>query len=113
MPALDRRIIVRLSADVVNQFGEASTVTTDWDPQWATRLDASVIDASTEGGEVTTSTRTFVVRWRREIAEALVSGLSVLEGAQTLNVLNVIEQASERDERRKFLRIEAVGEVTP
>ena len=110
MPALDRRIIVRLSADVVNQFGETSTVTTDY-PQWATRLDASVIDASTEGGEVTTSTRTFVVRWRREIAEALVSGLSVLEGAQTLNVLNVIEQASERDERRKFLRIEATGEV--
>ena len=110
MPELDRRITVRLSADVVNQFGESETVITDW-PVWATRLDASVIDASTEGGEVTTSTRTFVVRWRREIAEALVSGLSVLEGAQTLNVLNVIEQASERDERRKFLRIEATGEV--
>ena len=30
MPALDRRIIVRLSADVVNQFGETSTVTTDY-----------------------------------------------------------------------------------
>ena len=112
MPSLDRRITVRLSAEVFNQFGEHEIVTTDW-PVWATRLDASVIDASTEGGEVTTSTRTFVVRWRREIAEALVSGLSVLEGAQTLNVLNVIEQASERDERRKFLRIEATGEVTP
>ena len=108
MPALDRRIIVRLSADVVNQFGEHVTVNTDY-PQWATRLDASVIDASTEGGEVTTSTRTYVVRWRREIAEALVSGLSVIEGSLTLNALNVIEQSGERDERRKFLRIEAVG----
>ena len=111
MPSLDRRIVVRRSSETVNQFGESETVNTDVSV-WATRLDASVIDASTEGGEVTTSTRTYIVRWRRDIAAALVSELSVIEGTLTLNALNVIEQAGEQDERRKFLRIEAVGEVT-
>lgn len=111
MPSLDRRITVRLSVEGTNEFGEHEIAITDY-PQWATRLDASVIDAATEGGAVTTSTRTYVVRWRREIADALVSGLTVIEGALTLNVLNVIEQAGARDERRKFLRIEATGEVT-
>ena len=110
MPTLDRRITVRVAAVGTNNFGEPVETMTDY-PMWATRLDASVIDASTEGGEVSTSTRSYVVRWRREIAAALVSELSVIEGAATLNVLNVIEQARERDERRRFLRIEATGEV--
>ena len=111
MPSLDRRITVRSSVFETNQFGETETVETDY-PVWATRLDASAIDAATEGGDYNTATRTYVVRWRREIAVALVSELSVIEGALTLNVLNVIEQARERDERRRFLRIEAIGEVT-
>ena len=51
------------------------------------------------------------MRWRREIAVALVSELFVIEGGVTLDVLNVIEQARERDPRRRFLRIEAIGET--
>ena len=111
MPALDRRITVRRAVTTTNSFGEPVESTTDYGV-WATRLDASVIDAATEGGDVNTSTRTYVVRWRREIAEALTSELSVVEGERTFSVDNVIEQARPRDERRRFLRIETVGEVT-
>ena len=110
MPALDRRITVRRAVTGFNDFGEPVESTTDYGV-WATRLDASLIDAAAEGGEVTTGTRTYVVRWRREIAEALTSELSVVEGERTFSVDNVIEQARERDERRRFLRIETVGEV--
>ena len=111
MPSLDRRVVVRRTVTTRNSFGEAVQTVTDL-PMWASRLDASVIDTSGEGGELTTSTRAYIVRWRRDLAEALVSELSVIEGGLTLNALNVMERARERDERRRFLRIEAVGEVT-
>ena len=111
MPALDRRIIVRHAEHGVNDFGEPTEEVTEF-PVWATRLDASLIDAATAGGDVDTATRSYIVRWRREFAEAVASELSVIEGLQTHSVDNIIEQARERDERRRFLRIETVAEVT-
>ncbi len=111
MPSLDRRITVRRTVTGTNDFGEPVEATTDYDV-WATRIDASLVDAATAGGDLNTAARTYIVRWRREIAEALASELSVVEGAATLSVDNVIEQARERDPRRRFLRIETVGEVT-
>ena len=110
MPSLDRRIVVRRTVTGVNQFGEPETTNTDYSV-WATRVDASAIDTATEGGSYNQSTRAYIVRWRREIAVALVSELFVIEGGVTLDVLNVIEQARERDPRRRFLRIEAIGET--
>ena len=111
MPALDRRITVRRSVSDFNEFGEPATVNTDW-PSWATRLDASLLDAAEAGGMLDTAARSYVIRWRREVAEAQASQIFVIEGTATLRATNIIEQARERDERRKFLRIECNGEVT-
>ena len=111
MPTLDRRITVRRTVSDFNQYGEAETIVTDW-PSWATRLDASLLDAAQAGGSLDTASRTYIVRWRREIAEAQASQIFVLEGDATLKATNIIEQARVRDERRRFLRIEVVGEVT-
>ena len=111
MPTLDRRITVRRSVSDFNIYGEPETVTTDW-PSWATRLDASLLDAAQAGGMLDTAARSYVIRWRKEIAEAQASQITVIEGAATLSATNIIEQARERDERRKFLRIETDGEVS-
>ena len=111
MPALDRRITVRRTMQTVNQFGE-STVTETGYTAWATRVDRSQMDKAEEGGEATILRRDYIVRYRSEIAAALVAELSVItDDGQTLSVDNVIEQARERSERRRFIRLECVGEA--
>ena len=62
------------------------------------------------GGTLTTATRGYVIRYRPEIADALTTELSVIDGGLTLDCTNVTE-ATVRGERRKFLRIECTGEV--
>ena len=109
MPALDRRITVRRVVTARNQFGESEEATTDY-PQWATREDFTQTDKEQAGGVLTQATRGYVIRYRAEIADAVTSELSVIDGGLTLDCTNVAE-ASLRGERRKFLRIEATGEV--
>ena len=109
MPSLDRRIVVRLTVTARNQFGESVETTTDF-PQWATREDASQLDKEMAGGSLTQAARAYLIRYRSELAEAITSELSVIDGAVELNVTNVTE-ATRLGERRKFLRIEAIGEV--
>ena len=110
MPALDRRIIVRRSVTTRNQYGESVETVTDF-PVWASREDASQADKETAGAVLTLAARVYVVRYRKEIADALTSELSITDGALVLDALNITE-ATRLGERRKFLRIEAVGEVT-
>ena len=109
MPALDRRIIVRRVVTTRNQFGESVETTTDF-PLWATREDFSQADKELAGGVLTTATRGYVVRYRAEIADAITSELSVIDGVLTLDATNITE-ATVGGERRKFLRIECTGEV--
>ena len=109
MPALDRRIVVRRTVTTRNQFGESVETIVDY-PQWATREDASQADKEMAGGTLTQASRAYVVRYRAELAEAITSELSVIDGGLTLNCTNITE-ATLRGERRKFLRIEATGEV--
>ena len=111
MPTLDRRITVRRTVSDFNQYGEAETINTDW-ALWASRLDASLLDAAQAGGQLDTAARTYIVRWRREIAEAQASQIFVIEETATLNATKIAENARVRDERRRFLRIEVEGEVT-
>ena len=110
MPALDRRITVRRSISTFNQYGEVEKTSTDF-RMWATRMDASVIDAEMAGGSLNTATRTYRIRWRGDLADATASELAVIEDDETLNILNVMEQSGQRAERRRFLDIEASGEV--
>ena len=109
MPGLDRRIIVRRSVSARNQFGESVETTTDF-PMWAGREDASQLDKEMAGGVLTQATRSYLIRYRGELADALTSELSVIDGSLTLDATNLIE-ATVRGERRKFLRIECTGEV--
>ena len=110
MPALDRRIVVRRTVTTRNQFGESVETIVDYS-QWATREDASQTDKETAGGVLTQASRPYVVRYRAEIADAITSELTVVDGALTLDCTNITE-ASRQGERRKFLRIECTGEVT-
>ena len=110
MPALDRRIIVRRTVTARDQFGESVETVTDY-PQWTTREDFSQADKEMAGGTLTTATRGYVIRYRPEIADALTTELSVVDGARTLDAINITE-ATRLGERRKFLRIECTGEVT-
>ena len=103
MPALDRRITVRRTVTTRNQFGESVETTTDY-PQWATREDASQADKELAGGSLTQAVRAYIVRYRAELAEAITSELTVLDGGLTLDCTNITE-ASRRGERRKFLRV--------
>ena len=109
MPSLDRRIVVRRTVTARNQFGESEETLTNF-PLWATREDFSQADKEEAGGVLTTATRGYVVRYRSEIADALTAELSVIDGTITLNATNVTE-ATVRGERRKFLRLECIGEV--
>ena len=109
MPALDRRIIVRRTITARNQFGESVETTTDY-PQWATRHDASQSDKEEAGGTLTLAARSYMVRHSSALADALTSEISVIDGSLTLDATNIIE-AVRTGERRKFLRIEVVGEV--
>ena len=109
MPSLDRRIIVRRSVTTRNQFGESVEDVTDY-PQWAARQDASQADKEGAGGVLTLAARSYMVRYTSALADALTSEISVIDGTVTLDATNVIE-ATRQGERRKFLRIETVGEV--
>ena len=52
------------------------------------------------------------MRFDARIADAGAALVGVVDGPLTLNVTNVTEASGDRVERRKFIRIQAVG-VTP
>ena len=110
MPVLDRRIIVRRTVTTRNLFGEAVVVVMDY-PLWATRHDASQSDKEEAGGVLTLASRVYTIRYSSALADAITSEISVIDGTLTLDATNIIE-ATRLGERRKFLRIETVGEVT-
>ena len=109
MPALDRRITVRRTVTTRNQYGESVGTTTDY-PQWATREDFSQADKELAGGVLTLASRVYVIRYSSELADAVTSEISVIDGTLTLDATNITE-ATRQGERRKFLRVETIGEV--
>ena len=109
MPALDRRIIVRRTVTEFDQFGESVETVTNF-PLWATRQDSSQRDKEEAGGTLTLAARAYIVRYQPAIAEAITSELTVIDGGLTLDCTNITE-ATVRGERRKFLRVEVIGEV--
>ena len=108
MPALDRRIIVRRTVTTRNLFGESVETTTDY-PLWATRIDKTNEDIEQAGGSLGVTTRDYIVRFDARIAASLASELGVVDGPLTLEVTNWTEASGERVERRRFIRIQAVG----
>ena len=102
--ALDRRITVRRTVAGTNAFGEPTETVTDY-PVWAGIADLSAFDVEQEGGVFTARLRKWRVRYRADIAGATTAELSVIDGADTYNVTNIVRQ---RDgaERRRFMEIE-------
>ncbi|WP_419942788.1 head-tail adaptor protein [Candidatus Palauibacter sp.] len=109
MPGLDRRITVRRTTTGRNEYGEAETAAADYQA-WARRVDRSQEDIEQEGGALNLARRDYVIRYRPEIADALISELQVLEAGVTLDVVNVITETA-RGARRRMIRLEAVGEA--
>ena len=108
MPALDRRIIVRRTVTTRNLFGESVETIVDY-PLWATRIDLTAQDIEETGGTQGVVTRDYIVRFDARIAATLTSDLGVVDAGLTMDVTNVTEASGERVERRKFIRIQAVG----
>ena len=109
MPALDRRITVRRTVTARNLFGESVETTTDY-PLWATREDSSQRDKEEAGGVITLAARSYLIRYSSALADVATSEITVIDGSLTLDATNIVE-ATRLGERRKFLRIEVVGEV--
>ena len=110
MPTLDRRIIVTITGPVTrNEHGEDVPGVVTSLPLWATRIDLTNEDIEQTGGTQGVVTRDFIVRFDDRIASTLTGHLAVVDGGLTMNVTNVTEASGERVERRKFIRIQAVG----
>ena len=110
MPTLDRRIIVNLTGPITrNEHGEDVPGVVTPLRLWATRIDLTNEDIEQTGGTYGLTTRDYIVRFDDRITSTLTSDLAVVDGPLTLNVTNVTEASGERVERRKFIRIQAVG----
>ena len=113
MPTLDRRIIVNVTGpDTRNQHGEVVPGVVTPLPVWSTRQDKSNEDIEQAGGVLGIVNRDYIVRFDARIADAGAALVGVVDGPLTLNVTNLTEASGDRVERRKFIRIQAVG-VTP
>ena len=112
MPALDRRITINITGpDRRNIFGEFVPGVVTPLGVWCTRIDKTNEDKEQSGGVLSLISRDYIVRYDPRIAAARAVDLSVQDGPDLLNVSNSTEAQGERTERRKFIRIEAVGEV--
>ena len=107
MPALDRRIVVRRSAETVNDFGESESVEIDT-AVWASVADLSAFDTEGQGGAFTERLRKWAIRWRSDFAALDTSELTVIDEGLSYNVTNIVRQ-QDRAERRKMMLIEGVA----
>ena len=106
MPTLDRRIVVRVAVDSVNDFGELVSTTVDHSV-WAGVADLSAFDTEERGGTFTERLRKWTIRWRSDFAALGTEELTVIDGGQTYNVTNIVRQ-QDGAERRRFMLIEGV-----
>ena len=113
MPTLDRRIIVNVTVpETRNQHGEVVPGVVTALPVWATRIDLGNEDIEQAGGTLGIVNRDYIVRYDSRIADAGAAWVGVVDGSLSLNSTNITEASGERVERRKFIKIQAVG-VTP
>ena len=129
MPALDRRVTLRFTATYFDNFGEVQTATLDRNV-WATRMDRAQRDKSEAGGDLVQASRLYRVRYTTDLtnlptvpAELLLllpasqrddaaATLNIVDADEVMNLDNEIE-AKRRGERRRFIDLEVIGEVTP
>ena len=103
MPALDRRITVRVQAEGVNQFGEPETTTTDYQA-WATLVQDRLARHFEAGGVYALADRVWRVRFNQALVDAHAEGqtISVIYGAEDPDVVTGVGEPA-RVNRRRFL----------
>ena len=110
MPSLDRRITVRRSVADTNDFGEPTETVTDVQV-WASVADLSAFDVESEGGTFSERLRKWTIRWRKDLATANTSEISVIEdGTLTYNVTNIVRQVQDA-ERKRTMVLEGIAVV--
>ncbi len=111
MPALDRRITVRVvtfSRDP--QTRESIETNTDY-AVWATRRDKELLRIIEEGGSTGRVARIYRVRFDQRFADAAPVGLRVIDadGVQTVTNLAEAAETGPLRERRRYLELETLG----
>ena len=107
MPSLDRRIVLRVSGEETNSFGESETTTADYSV-WAGVADLSAFDTEERGGTFSERLRKWTIRWRSDFAALDTSELTVIDEGLSYNVTNLVRQ-QDGAERRKMMLIEGVA----
>lgn len=75
---------------------------------WATRKDRSLFDIAEEGGERNETRRDWRIRWRSDVVGVALDSMTVTDGAQDFDVLNMIELTDDGRTRRRFLELQGV-----
>ena len=103
MPALDRRVTVRVASEGVNDFGEPVPTTTDY-PVWATLMQDRLARNIEAGGVYALADRVWRVRFNQAFADAHAAGqtISVIYGAEDPDIVTGIGEPARAD-RRRFL----------
>ena len=112
MPA-DRRITVNVSTEGSrNEHGEFVPGTVTAIAAWALRRDVSQERKIERQGTRTETLRDWRVRWDSRIASTPVARLKVIDGAETFQVVNMIEVTAQRggapDLRRRFIDLQGI-----
>ena len=114
MPALDRRITVRVSTTGFNAFSEPESTTTDY-PVWATLVQDRVTRGIGEAGVYANADRVWRVRFNQVFLDAIGSGeqVDVIVGSVQAAADGSMPNANfdtitgigepERADRRRFL----------
>ena len=76
---------------------------------WATRTDKSLSDIDESGGSRSIAERSYLVRWRADLAAAVPETITVTDNGQTFNVANIVEV---QERRRRFMTLEVTGETS-
>jgi hypothetical protein len=114
MPA-DRRIIVKVQGEgfrdpyLQGEFDPGEIV--DY-PMWASRRDVSQELTIERQGTRDETSRDWRIRWNSKIASTPTARLKVEDGAETFQVVNMLEVTQQRqgapDLRRRFLDLQGV-----
>ena len=103
MPALDRRVTVRVAFEGVNDFGEPVSTTTDY-PVWATLMQDRLARNVDAGGVYALADRVWRVRFNQALVDAHAEGhtIRVIYGAEDPDVVTGVGEPV-RVNRRRFL----------
>ena len=107
MPALDRRITVRVASTAFNSFGEPVPTTTDY-PVWAMLVQDKLARNVAAGGIYALADRVWRVRFDRRFLEAHAAGETVsvivpgLAGEDNPDIVTGVGEPA-RVNRRRFL----------